>query len=80
MKAVTVKTQKETGRPLTVIVGLKVSPKATERNKIKRRVRAIMQIHKKENKEYVVIVHPEAKSLSFQELKDQIARQLGQLE
>ena len=76
MKAVTVKTQKETGRPLTVIVGLKVSPKATERNKIKRRVRAIMQIHKKENKEYVVIAHPGVAALPFQELKIQIENQI----
>ncbi|MDP3724969.1 MAG: ribonuclease P protein component [Nanoarchaeota archaeon] len=77
-RAVTIKIQKkETGRRLTVVVGTKVSKKATERNKIRRRVRAIMRDKKKdEGKEYVVIAHPGAKTLSFQELKNEIEKQL----
>jgi len=75
MKAITVKNQKNTERKLTIVVGTNVSKKAVERNKIRRRVRAIMQKEDKA-KQYVIIVHPGAKNLLFQELKNQIERQL----
>ena len=76
MKAITVKNQKNTERKLTIVVGTNVSKKAVERNKIRRRVRAIMQKEARKEKRYVVIAHPEAKNLLFQELKNQIERQL----
>ena len=74
MKAVTIKLQKDDEkRPLTIIVGLNVSKKAVERNKVRRRIRAIMR--NKEGK-YVIIVHPGATTILFQELKQQIEKQL----
>src|SRR3989344_2002038 len=74
MRAITLKIQRDKNeRPLTIIVGLNVSKKAVERNKVRRRIRAIMR--NKEGK-YVIIVHPGATTISFQELKQQIEKQL----
>ncbi len=76
MKAVTVKSQKRgVGKRNTVIVGLGVSNKAVERNKIRRRIRAIMQKNADSGKNYVIIAHPAAKTISFQELQKEIEKQ-----
>jgi ribonuclease P protein component len=77
MPALTVK-KSSIGRQkksIMVIVGAKVSKKATERNLLKRRIRAIMKpIIEREKKEYTVIAHPEATKLTFQELKTELEK------
>lgn len=79
MPAVVVKKEKrQTGKGVTVVVSKKVSPKATERNRLKRRIRAILAEHGKETEgAYKVIVNPEAKNLTFKELKKEVEVQLA---
>lgn len=64
-------------KPLVVVVGKKVSKKATKRNLIKRRVRSIMrEFIKRQKKDYTVIVGSGAKNLDFKEMKKEIENQL----
>ncbi|MDP2704583.1 MAG: ribonuclease P protein component [bacterium] len=79
MPAVIIKKEKEqTDKKIVIVVSKKVSPKATERNRLKRRIRAILAERCKETKDaYKVIVKPEAKKLSFDELKQEIEKQLS---
>ena len=59
----------------SVVVSKKVAKKAVERNKIRRRIYAIVRtILQKERKKgvYICIVKPSAYTTSFQELKDDI--------
>ena len=57
-----------------IIAGVAVSKKATERNLLKRRVKAIMRPIMKETpqKDFTIILHSEAKKLSYNELKNTI--------
>lgn len=79
MPAVVVKKEKrQVGKGVMVVVSKKVSPKATERNRVKRRIKAILAGHHEETGAvYKVIVKPEAKNLTFKELKKQIEQQLS---
>ena len=79
MPAVIIKKEKgRAAKRLVIVIGKKVSPKATERNRLKRRIRAILTEHCKKTKDaYKVIVKPEAKNLSFEELKREVEIQLA---
>ncbi|OGG40221.1 hypothetical protein A3A21_02500 [Candidatus Jorgensenbacteria bacterium RIFCSPLOWO2_01_FULL_45_25b] len=64
--------------PLFIVVGKKIFPKATARNLIKRRLRAIMRPVLQERKEaFTIIVQKEAKEMSFQELKEATLSNIG---
>mgnify|MGYP001569757848 CR=1 FL=1 len=64
-------------KPVIVIVGSTVAKKATDRNLIRRRVRAIITpIAKARKKSFVAIAKPEAKKASFYDLKSEIDKQL----
>jgi ribonuclease P protein component len=60
----------------TVVVLKKVSPQATERNKIKRRIRAVLKTTQKTQKngarDGVLITKPKSSKLSFKALKQEI--------
>ena len=60
------------GNRFGIMVGLKVSKLAVERNKIKRRMREIIRFEEKNLKksfDFVVTVLPAARGLGFEELK-----------
>ena len=60
-----------------IIVSTKVSKKATERNKIKRRIREIIRDRsQKTGQNYKIYVNPSAKNLSYQELEKEIKKQI----
>jgi len=62
---------------LVIIIGKRVSKKAVRRNKLRRRIRAIMQLAMKNpNKDYTVIVKPGAEDLTYPELKEEIKHQI----
>ena len=64
-------------RPLFITVSKAVSKKATERNKIKRRIRAIMrEITGKNVYDISVIAKKELVKASFGELKKEIEKEL----
>ena len=64
-------------KPLVVVIGTRVSKKATERNLLRRRIKAIMQpIVRKLERDFVVIVKPGAERLTYQELKNEIEKKL----
>jgi len=80
MKALVIKTHRHgtQKKPLMVTVGLKVSKKATERNLIKRRIRAIITpIAQETGKEYTIIAKPEAKEATFGELTKEIEKKIS---
>ncbi len=79
MFAVIVKKEKgKQSEEMVIVVSKKVSPKATERNRVKRRIRAILAERCKEARgAYKVIVKPEAKNLTFKELRQEIEKQLS---
>jgi len=59
--------------PLVIVVGTRVSKKATTRNLLKRRIRAIMRpVMKNRINDYVIIVKPETTKLTYLELKEEI--------
>ena len=66
--------EKEAGpTKVGIIVSKKVSKKAVERNKVKRRIREIVRkIEFKQGFDIIIITHPSAKDLSFEEIKEQI--------
>jgi len=61
---------------LIIVVSTKVSKKSTERNKLKRRIKSIIQHRTEGNKAYKIITRPEAIKLNFQELKEEVEKQL----
>lgn len=62
-------------KPLLVVVGTSVSKKATERNLVKRRIRAIMRkILKESPKEFTVIAKKGAASISYGDLEEEILK------
>lgn len=81
MPAIIIKKERgKTGKKPMIMVGKKVSPKATERNRLKRRIKAIFAGHREETgAAYKVIINPEAKKLSFEELKREVEIQLAKL-
>lgn len=65
-----------------VVVGKKVSKKAVERNKLRRRVyNALYQIQKQNQQTgvFIVLVKPVAAKVSFSELKDELSPLLSQI-
>jgi len=63
-------------KPLIVSVSAKIIKKATERNFLKRRIRAIMRpIIKKTKTDYMIIVKKEAMDTAFSELEREITAQ-----
>jgi ribonuclease P protein component len=65
-----------------VMVGLKVSKKAVERNKIKRRIREIIQteiVNLKTGFDIVITVMPAARGLEFAELQKSLIDNLKRL-
>ena len=69
---------KPSKRSLIVTVSTKVAKNATERNRIKRRIRAIMApIIKRTGTAYTIIAKPEAKAATFEELKTEIEEKLS---
>ena len=65
--------------PLIIVVSAKVSKKATERNKLKRRIRNIMRYYLTGDRAYKIITRPEAMKLNFQELKEEMEKQIRTL-
>lgn len=60
---------------IVVLVGKNVSKKATQRNLLKRRIKAIMRSIIKgagKDNEFLIVVKPEARQLTFKELKEEI--------
>lgn len=79
MTALVIKTRPRTpnAKLLLIAVSTKVSKKATARNLIKRRIRAIMKpILKYSEYTYLVIVKPEAIKLNYQELKNELFKKI----
>jgi len=68
-------------KSLLIVVNTKVSKKATVRNLLKRRIRAIMRPFLKNDNQnnYVIIVKPEAVKLSYQDLKKEILEKLEKI-
>ena len=65
-------------KPVIVIVGSSVAKKATDRNLIRRRVRAIITpIAKAQKKSFVAIAKPEVKKALFRDLKLEIEKKLA---
>jgi len=66
-------------KSLLINVSSRVSKKATVRNLLKRRIRAIVRpILKIDNQNtYLIIVKPEAVKLSYQDLKDEILKKIA---
>lgn len=67
-------------KPLFIVLKKAEYKKATKRNLIRRRIKSIMNplVAKREkNNHYCVIVKPGADMVSFQELKNEILRQLN---
>jgi ribonuclease P protein component len=64
-------------KSVTVIVGKSVAKKAVERNRLKRRIRAIFRpLAKESGKNYVIIAQPGSAEASFAELKEEILKKL----
>lgn len=63
-------------KPLIIIVNKKVSKRAVDRNLLKRRVKAIMRRFLESGGDYTIIIKPEALSLSFTELKEEITTKI----
>mgnify|MGYP001333869719 CR=1 FL=1 len=67
-------------KSLAVNIGKSVSKKATERNLLKRRVRAIAQpLIKNKNRKIIIIIKPEALKKSFSELKAEINKEIKEI-
>lgn len=66
-------------KPLFIVIKKVEYKKATERNLIKRRIRSVINpfIKKQKGNDYCVIVKHGANVVSFQELKNEILRQLS---
>ncbi|MAF79966.1 hypothetical protein CL629_02715 [bacterium] len=63
-----------------IVVGKRVFAKAVERNRIRRRIRVIIGQRIQKNRErYTIIVGPEAKALTFEELRQEIEKQLSKV-
>ncbi len=64
-------------KPLVIAIGKKISKKATERNLLKRRIKAIMQpIIKGSGHDFIITVKPEAINLTYRELKKELERKV----
>lgn len=64
-------------KPLFVVVGKNVSKKATERNTIKRRIRAIFKKNKdKNNSDITIIAQKPSATASFEELEAAIQERI----
>ncbi|MDO8557125.1 MAG: ribonuclease P protein component [Candidatus Jorgensenbacteria bacterium] len=62
-------------KPLFIIAGTSVSKKATDRNRIRRRIRVIMTpIMKEQRNDYAIIVKRGALALSYKNLKEEILK------
>jgi ribonuclease P protein component len=62
---------------LKIIIGKSVAKKAVERNRLRRRIRAIFRpLVKESGKNYVIIAHPGSAKASFAELKEEILKKL----
>ncbi len=69
-------------RRVIIVVGKNVSPKATKRNLVKRRIRAAIQPYKKllsECPEIVIIATPTALEYSYGALREELIRKLESL-
>ncbi|MCL4399725.1 ribonuclease P protein component [Patescibacteria group bacterium] len=73
-----VKKKKEGGKSI-IAVGKSVSKKATERNLIKRRIRAVLRSAKNSPASLFVVAKPGVLSLNFNELKKEIENQINEL-
>lgn len=80
MPSVVIKIKKRSDQrtQLVIVVGKNTARKATERNLLKRRIRAIMQpyVHKRQGDGFIVVARPGSAALSFRELKQKIEKQL----
>jgi ribonuclease P protein component len=62
-------------KPLFIITGTSVSKRAVDRNRIRRRIRAIMApVMKEQQNDYAIIVKRGALALSYQNLKEEILK------
>jgi len=64
---------------VTVIVSTKVSKKATERNLLKRRIRAILKENGLPEGELVIRANPGSETLSYEELAQKVGNALTKL-
>lgn len=65
-------------KPLIVSVSAKIIKKATERNLLKRRIRAIMRpVIKQTKTDYMIIVRKEVMGTVFSELEREITAQIN---
>jgi ribonuclease P protein component len=67
---------------MTVVVGSKVFPKAVNRNKVKRQVKAFFLEEIKKNdqqKDFIFVALPEIKELNTQELKLSVKKLISQV-
>ncbi len=72
-----VKRGRTTERPLFVLVGKNVSKKASERNLLRRRVKSILSRFGIQKRGFVVVVKPDARMVSFEELKNALCEFFG---
>lgn len=72
-----VKRGRAPGRPLFVSVGRNVSKKASERNLLRRRIKSIASQLGIQGKEFVIVVKPGARMVSFEELKNAVREFFG---
>lgn len=68
-------TGKGLSRPV-IVISKKVSKKATGRNLLRRRIRAIVRPFAAENSSFFIIAKPGALDLSFKELQNEIESQI----
>jgi ribonuclease P protein component len=63
----------------TVIVGTKINKAAVDRNKIKRRIRAILKNHENMNYDLAVLALKQIKNLGFKEIKNDLEQTLDRI-
>lgn len=80
MSSFVVKKDPKNSEGFKIILGKSVARKATERNLLKRRIRAVLRsaISAAEHG-FVIIVRPGAKSLTFRQVKEELTRAIASI-
>lgn len=65
-------------KPVMIVVGTRISKKASERNLIKRRIKAIIYpiIKKRLKSDYIITANPEIKNANFEEIKGELEKKI----
>jgi len=63
-----------------IVISQKVDKRAVVRNRLRRRIRAIVQTYRLPNRALVIITRKELVALTYPELKQQVGDVLGQIQ